>query len=74
MLSGEVSKKLTIEGILVSKGAKEAIENVGGKVIEPEANEPQRLVKKTKADKTEAKQVKENDAEQSVEEDTDKID
>ena len=74
MLSGEVSKKLTIEGILVSKGAKEAVENVGGKVIEPEANEPQRLVKKTKADKTEAKQVKENDAEQSVEEDTDKID
>ena len=74
MLSGEVRKKLTIEGILVSKGAKETVENAGGKVIELETNEPQKLVKKTKADKTETKQVKENGAKQSFEEDTGKID
>ena len=40
MLSGEVAKKFTVEGVGVSKGAKEAIEKAGGKVIEVKATEP----------------------------------
>jgi len=39
MLSGEVAKKFTVEGVGVSKGAKEAIEKAGGKVIEVKATE-----------------------------------
>ena len=35
MLSGEVTKALTIEGIAVTSGAKAAIESAGGKVVEP---------------------------------------
>ena len=35
MLSGEVKKALTIEGIAVTSGAKAAIESAGGKVVEP---------------------------------------
>mgnify|MGYP006174507197 FL=1 len=35
MLSGEVTKAMTIEGIFVTKGAKAAIESAGGKVLEP---------------------------------------
>ena len=46
MLSGEVTRKLTTEGISVSKGAKEAIEKSGGKVIELVAPEKKKLVKK----------------------------
>jgi len=34
MLSGEVTKALTIEGIAVTSGAKAAIESAGGKVVE----------------------------------------
>ena len=34
MLSGEVTRKLTVEGIRVSKGAKEAVEKAGGSVVE----------------------------------------
>ena len=34
MFSGEVKKKLTVKGVGVSKGAREAIENAGGEVIE----------------------------------------
>lgn len=34
MLSGEVTKAMTIEGIAVTKGAKAAIESAGGKVVE----------------------------------------
>ena len=30
--TGEIDKAVTLRGILVSKGAKEAIENAGGKV------------------------------------------
>jgi len=35
MLSGEVTKALTIEGIAVTSAAKAAIESAGGKVVEP---------------------------------------
>ena len=43
MLSGEVTKAITIEGIAVTKGAKAAIESAGGKVVEPK---PAPLVRK----------------------------
>ena len=39
MLSGEVTRKLAVEGIRVSKGAKEAVEKAGGSVVEPVAEE-----------------------------------
>lgn len=49
MLSGEVTRKLTVEGIRVSKGAKEAVEKAGGSVVEPAAEEkPAKLAKKEK--------------------------
>ena len=52
MLSGDVTKKVTVEGegIAVSKGAREAIEKVGGKVVEAGAKAEARPVKKAKAD------------------------
>lgn len=34
MLSGDISRPVTIEGLRVSKGAREAIETAGGKVVE----------------------------------------
>jgi len=33
-LSGDIDKKLEVQGLLLSKGAKEAIEKAGGKVVE----------------------------------------
>ena len=49
MLSGEVTRKLTVEGIRVSKGAKEAVEKAGGSVVEAVAEEkPAKLAKKEK--------------------------
>lgn len=53
MLSGEVTKAVTVQGVRVSKGAKAAIEAAGGKVIEEEAvAAPKKLAKKDKpADK-----------------------
>ena len=49
MLSGEVTKKLTVEGISVSKGGKEAIEKAGGKVIEIGAAEKKKSNTKSRA-------------------------
>ena len=49
MLSGEVTKKITVEGISVSKGGKEAIEKAGGKVIEIEVVEGKTNNTKTRA-------------------------
>ena len=49
MLSGELTRKLTVEGIRVSKGAKEAVEKVGGSVVEPVAEE--KLAKLAKKEK-----------------------
>ncbi len=37
MLSGDVSRGLTIEGLRVSKGARQAIEAAGGKIVEEQA-------------------------------------
>jgi len=54
MLSGDVSKAVTIQGLGVTKGAKAAIEAAGGKVIEAE---PKPTGKKT------AKAKKEDSAE-----------
>ncbi|MAC70880.1 MAG: 50S ribosomal protein L15 [Gammaproteobacteria bacterium] len=49
MLSGEVTRKLAVEGIRVSKGAKEAVEKAGGSVVEPVAEE--KLAKLAKKEK-----------------------
>ena len=38
MLSGTVEKKYTIQGLSVSKGAREAIENAGGEILDSETN------------------------------------
>lgn len=47
--SGDVKRKLTVRGIGVTKGAKAAIEAVGGKIVEVAAAEkPAKLPKKAK--------------------------
>ena len=38
MLSGKVEKKLTIQGLPVSKGAREAIEKAGGEIFDSEVD------------------------------------
>lgn len=43
MLSGKVTRAITIEGIAVTKGAKAAIESAGGKVVE---SKPAQVLKK----------------------------
>ena len=58
MLSGEVGKKFTVEGVGVSAGAKEAIEKAGGKVIEVRATEPAKKTKPEAKAKKAAKKVK----------------
>ena len=40
MLSGDVTRALTVEGLSVSKGAKAAIEAAGGKIVEAAAPAP----------------------------------
>jgi large subunit ribosomal protein L15 len=57
MLSGEVTRKLTTKGIGVSKGARDAIEKSGGKVIELEVPEKKKLVKKDTNELKEAKKT-----------------
>jgi len=46
MLSGDVTKAVTIEGLRVTKGAKEAIEAAGGKVVEAVVATPGKKTKK----------------------------
>jgi large subunit ribosomal protein L15 len=58
MLSGEVAKKFTVEGVGVSKGAKEAIEKAGGKVIEVKATEATKKTEPEAKAKKAAKKVK----------------
>ena len=58
MLSGEVAKKFTVEGVGVSKGAKEAIEKAGGKVIEVKATEPTKKTEPEAKAKKAAEKVK----------------
>ena len=56
MLSGEINKAVTVEGVAVTKGARAAIEAAGGKVVELEAEQidPDKKVGK-KAKRTAAK-------------------
>lgn len=56
MLSGDVTKAVTLEGIRVTKGAQAAIEAAGGKVVavEEPAEKPGKLVKKPAKAKKEA--------------------
>ena len=57
MLSGDVTKAVTVEGLGVTKGAKAAIEAAGGKVIEAEVVVPgKKKAKKKAAEKTESKE------------------
>ena len=46
MLSGDVTKPVTLQGIGVTKGARAAIEAAGGKIIEAEPVKTGKLVKK----------------------------
>jgi large subunit ribosomal protein L15 len=55
MLSGDVTKAVTVEGLGVSKGAKAAIEAAGGKVVVVEAPAPGKKTKKKAAEKTASK-------------------
>jgi large subunit ribosomal protein L15 len=56
MLSGDVTKAVTVEGLGVTKGAKAAIEAAGGKVIEAEVVvRGKKKAKKKAAEKTESK-------------------
>ncbi len=66
MLSGEVTRKLTTEGIGVSRGAKEAIEKSGGKVIELVAPVKKKLVKKDANDSKGAKKTTPKASDQSA--------
>ena len=51
MLSGKVDKKLTIQGLPVSKGAREAIEKAGGEILDSEADRPFKTVKQGEPEK-----------------------
>jgi large subunit ribosomal protein L15 len=52
MLSGDVKKAVTVEGITVTKGARAAIEAAGGKIVElAEKPAEKKRAKKAKADK-----------------------
>ncbi len=48
MLSGPVTKAVTIEGLVVTKGARAAIEAAGGKIVEKIVNEPAKKVRAKK--------------------------
>ena len=52
MLSGDVTRALTVEGLSVSKGAKAAIEAAGGKIVEAAAPAPK--AKKAKVEEAPA--------------------
>ena len=45
MLSGTVEKKYTVQGLSVSKGAREAIENAGGEILDSETKQSFATVK-----------------------------
>jgi large subunit ribosomal protein L15 len=46
MLSGDVTKAVNLNGLRVSKGAREAIEAAGGTIVEAEVVEPSKKKKK----------------------------
>ena len=56
MLSGEIEKKLTVQNLSVSKGAKESIEKAGGQVFDVETKKSSKV---SKAEKQEDKSVPE---------------
>ncbi len=59
MLAGDVTKKVTVEGIRVTKGAKAAIEAAGGNVVEVvEAAKPPSKKKKNTGKQTAAARAK----------------
>lgn len=55
MLSGDVTKAVTLEGIAVTKGARAAIEAAGGKVIDIEVQPKGKLSKKAPKPEASAK-------------------
>ena len=57
MLSGEVTRAVTLRGIAVTKGARAAIEAAGGKILEAGTDEPTQKV--TAKDKPAAKKSEE---------------
>ena len=50
MLSGKVEKKLTIQGLPVSKGAREAIEKAGGQILEGKTDRSSAAAKQEEPD------------------------
>ena len=55
MLSGEINKGVTVEGVAVTKGAKAAIEAAGGKIVEPKVEDQTGKPVGKKAKRTAAK-------------------
>ena len=53
MLSGKVEKRFTIQGLTVSKGAKEAIEKAGGQILEGKEGKTDRSSANIKQDEPE---------------------
>lgn len=51
MLSGEITKAVTLKGIAVTRGARAAIEAAGGKIVEEAAPEARKKLVKKKANK-----------------------
>ena len=73
MLSGEIDRAVTVTGIAVSKGAREAIEKAGGKVVEvptveakPKPAKKAAAAKAPEPEKQEAKVDEKPEADESV--------
>ena len=59
MLAGEVEKKLIVQGLSVSRGARESIEKAGGQVLDVKTEKLSKVSKKEKQkDKAEPEEVK----------------
>jgi len=67
MLSGEITKAVTLQGIGVTKGARAAIEKAGGKIIEEASVKKDKLAKKETKAKTKQEVKTEVTAEQESE-------
>ena len=52
MLSGKVEKRYTIQGLTVSKGAKEAIEKAGGQILEGKTDRSSANIKQDEPENT----------------------
>ena len=52
MLSGKVEKRFTIQGLTVSKGAKEAIEKAGGQILEGKTDRSSANIKQDEPENT----------------------